>query len=267
MENSKRLKKQLIALQEELYRDYPGIYSFKAIMESIKDLIDPISMRAYDEIWNLYNEAPDFCTNDGEPYYKDFNQFICNDTRNGTIRDGIISQIYTITRENKIELKDDSLDKVNKTNKSKLYFILRYLYNDITMAKISFNLPDGTWMPVDTSYLFNLRDIFEDLKDDEMISIFNRLLGSVEMKTPPISNNVDEVVAAICQPPAMQCVNMDLITGLEATIKTRIDAETDTTLINAVNGMLDIMSFGSYKIVDIKRMIDLCEIPPCIRGE
>ena len=263
MDNSKKLKKQLIALQEELYRDYPSRYNFKAIMETIKDLIDPVSVRAYDEIWNLYNEAPDFCTNDGEPY-KDFNQYIGNDTRNGTIRDGIISQIYTITRENKIELKDNSLDRVNKTNKSKLYFILRYLYNDIIKAKISFVLPDGTWMPVDTSYLFNLRDIFEDLKDDEMISIFNRLLGSIEMKTPPIISN-NEVVAAICQPPEMQCVNMDLITGLEATLKTRIDAESDTTLINAVNGMLDIMSFGRYEMVDIKRMIDLCEIPPCIR--
>ncbi len=263
MDNSKKLKKQLIALQEELYRDYPSRYNFKTIMETIKDLIDPVSVRAYDEIWNLYNEAPDFCTNDGEPY-KDFNQYIGNDTRNGTIRDGIISQIYTITRENKIELKDNSLDRVNKTNKSKLYFILRYLYNDITKAKISFVLPDGTWMPVDTSYLFNLRDIFEDLKDDEMINIFNRLLGSIEMKTPPtISNN--EVVSAICQPPEMQCVNMDLITGLEATLKTRIDAESDTALINSVNGMLDIMSFGRYGMVDIKRMIDLCEIPPCIR--
>lgn len=265
MDNSKKLKKQLIALQEELYKDYPSMYNFKTIMENIKDLIDPVSVRAYDEIWNLYNEAPDFCTNDGEPY-KDFNQYICKDVRNGTIRDGIISQIYTITRENKIELKDDTLDRVNKTNKSKLYFILRYFYNDITMAKISFDLPDGTWMPVDTSYLFSLRDIFEDLKDDEMISMLNRLLGSIEMKKPPISNNVNEFVAAICQTPEFQCVNMDLITGLEATLKTRIDAETDTTLINAVNGMLDIMSFGKYEMVDIKRMIDLCEIPPCIRG-
>lgn len=265
MDKSKKLKKQLIALQEELYKDYPSRCNFNTIMENIKDLIDPVSVRAYDEIWSLYNEAPDFCTNDGEPY-KDFNQYICKDVRNGTIRDGIISQIYTITRENKIELKDDSLDRVNKTNKSKLYFILRYFYNDITMAKISFNLPDGTWMPVDTSYLFSLRDIFEDLKDDDMISMINHLLGSIEMKKPPISNNVNEFVAAICQTPEFQCVNMDLITGLEATLKTRIDAETDTTLVNAVNGMLDIMSFGRYEMVDIKRMINLCEIPPCIRG-
>lgn len=265
MDKSKKLKKQLIALQEELYKDYPSRCNFNTIMENIKDLIDPVSVRAYDEIWSLYNEAPDFCTNDGEPY-KDFNQYICKDVRNGTIRDGIISQIYTITRENKIELKDDSLDRVNKTNKSKLYFILRYFYNDITMAKISFNLPDGTWMPVDTSYLFNLKDIFEELKDDDMISMINRLLGSIEMKKPPISNNVNEFVAAICQTPEFQCVNMDLITGLEATLKTRIDAETDTTLVNAVNGMLDIMSFGRYEMVDIKRMINLCEIPPCIRG-
>ena len=105
----------------------------------------------------------------------------------------------------------------------------------------------------------------EDLKDDEMISIINRLLGNMEMKKMPIYNNGNEFVSAICQTPEFQCVNMDLITGLEATLKTRIDAETDTTLINAVNGMLDIMSFGSYKMVDIKRMIDLCEIPPCIR--
>ena len=265
MDNSKKLKKQLIALQEELYKDYPSRCNFNTIMENIKDLIDPVSVRAYDEIWNLYNEAPDFCTKDGE-HWKDFNQYICKDVRNGTIRDGIISQIYTITRENKIELKDDSLDKVNKTNKSKLYFILRYFYNDITMAKISFNLPDGTWMPVDTSYLFNLRDIFEELKDDDMISMINRLLGSIERKKMPISNNPYEFIATICQPPEFQCVNMDLITGLEATLKTRIDAETDTTLINAVNGMLDIMSFGKYEMVDIKRMIDLCEIPPCIRG-
>lgn len=264
MDNSKKLKKQLIALQEELYKDYPSMHNFKTIMETIKGLIDPLSVRAYDEIWNLYNEAPDFRNNDGE-LYKDFNQYICKDVRNGTIRDGIISQIYTITRENKIELKDDSLDKVNKTNKSKLYFILRYFYNDITMAKISFNLPDGTWMPIDSGYLFNLRDIFEDLKDDDMISMINRLLGSIEMKRP-LSNNDNEFVAAICQPPEFQCVNMDLITGLEATLKTRIDAETDTTLINAVNGMLDIMSFGKYEMVDIKRMINLCEIPPCIRG-
>lgn len=265
MDNSKKLKKQLIALQEELYKDYPSMYNFKTIMENIKDLIDPVSVRAYEEIWNLYNEAPDFCTNDGDPY-KDFNQYICKDTRNGTIRDGIISQIYTITRENKIELKDDSLDKVNKTNKSKLYFILRYVYNDITMTKLSFDLPDGTWTPIDTSYLFNLRDIFEDLKDDEMKGIINHLLGSIEMKKMPVYNNGNEFVSAICQTPEFQCVNMDLITGLEATLKTRIDAETDTTLINAVNGMLDIMSFGRYEMVNIKRMIDLCEIPPCIRG-
>jgi hypothetical protein len=257
MDNSKKeLKKQLTSLQEEIYRDYPSGFNFKVIMENMDSLIDPTTREAYDKIWQLYNKAPDCCTEDGEPY-KDFNEYICKDLREGNIRDAILSQIFTITRESNIELRDTSLDTITKTDKSKSYFMLRYIYKDISMNKITFNLPDGNWMPVDTNYLTHIRDIFEGLKDYEMTNLINSLLGAVVMKKMSIYNNTNEFVAAICQPPEFQCINMKLISELEEAIKVKIDAETDSSLINAVNGVLYIMSFGSYEMVNVRRMIEL----------
>lgn len=50
---------------------------------------------------------------------------------------------------------------------------------------------------------------------------------------------------------------MKLISELEEAIKVKIDAETDNSLVNAVDGVLYIMSFGSYDMVNVRRMIEL----------
>lgn len=257
MENSKRLKelkKQLTLLQEEIYADHPSGFSFKVIMENMDSLIDPTAREAYDKIWEFYNKAPDCCTEDGEPY-KDFNEYICKDLRKGNIRDAILNQIFVITRESNIELRDTSLDTVTKTDECKTYFMLRYIYNDLCLPTISFVQSDGKWIPVDMNYLYNIKRIFESLKDHETTNLFTELISGIKVKR--IVGNSNEIMAALCQAPEFPCAEPESIESLIASLKEKIDAETDPVLINATNGILEVMSFGKYDINGVGRMINL----------
>jgi hypothetical protein len=259
MESSKKLKelkKQLTSLQEELYRDYPSGMNFYVIMENMKSLIDPVSQNAYDKIWELYNKAPDCCTEDGEPY-KDYNEYICKDLREGNIRDAILSQIYVISRDSNIELRDTSLDTVAKTNKSKLYFMLRYVYNELCLPKISYTHSDGEWTPVYTNFLDTIKEIFEKLRDYETANLFTELIGGIEAKSIPAAEYSDMAMSSLYQTPKFPCVKTKSIDSLIARLKDKIDAETSSTLINAVNGLFNVMSFGKYDINGVRRMIDI----------
>lgn len=258
MENSKRLKelkKQLTLLQEEIYADHPSGFSFKVIMENMDSLVEPTAREAYDKIWEFYNKAPDCCTEDGEPY-KDFNEYVCKDLRKGNIRDAILNMIFVITRESNIELRDTSLDTITKSDVCKTYFMLRYIYNDLCLPKLSFVQSDGEWTPVDMNYLNTIKKIFESLNDHETTNLFTELISGIKVKRV-VGNGGNEMMASLCQAPEFPCAESKSIESLIASLKEKIDAETDPVLINAVNGILEVMSFGKYDINGVGRMINI----------
>ena len=203
----------------------------------------------------MYNSAKDCATEDGEPY-KDFNDYVCKDLREGNIRDRILGQILTIAYKLKIELKDMSLDIITKTKKNKLYFILRYVYNDLTLPSMSFVRPDGEWVPVDLIYIDLLKRVFEQLKGHEIVTMINDLLNGVKYKEP-ISRGNNELVASICRAPNFPCIQMNDIKTFEKHIKTKIEEESNISLINAATGVLDIMRYGKYDINGVSGMIEL----------
>lgn len=253
----KKLKQQLINLQEEIYKDIPSGFNFKVIMENIEGFLEdrPDLKANCEEICEMYSTAKDCATEDGEPY-KDFNDYICKDLREGNIRDRILSQILTIAYKLKIELKDMSLDIVTKTKKNKLYFMLRYVYNDWSLPTMSFVHPDGEWVPVDLLYIETLKRVFDQLKDHEIVSMFNDLLGSTKYKEV-IGRGNNELVAAICKAPNFPCIRMSDIETLKKHVKTKIEDETNISLINAATGVLDIMKYGKYDINSVGNMIEL----------
>ena len=249
MENSKRLKeleKQLTLLKKEIYADCPSGCYFELIMQNIDSLIEPAAREAYNKIWYLYNKVPKCCT-DGKDY-KDFKE--------GNIRDAILVQIYNIEKESNITTQDASLDIITKTDKCKTYFMLRYVYNDLILPKMSFDNFDGKWIPVSINYLITVKGIFESLKDYETTSLFSELLSTIEsMSITPNVGQCDRLLANLCQAPKFPCVNMKLIDRIIARLKEKIDAETDLNLINATNGILKVMSFGKYNINNVRDMI------------
>lgn len=253
----KKLKQQLVSLQEEIYKDIPSGFNFKVIMENIEGFLEdrPDLKGSCEDIWELYNAAKDCATEDGEPY-KDFNDYICKDLREGNIRDRILSQILTIAYKLKIELKDMSLDIVSKTKKNKLYFMLRFIYDDLSLPTMSFVHPDGEWVPVDLLYIETLKRIFDQLKEHELVSIMNDIHGSARYKEV-ISRGNNEFVAAICKAPNFPCIKMNDIKMLEKRIKSKIEKETNISLINAATGVLDIMRYGKYDINGVGNMIEL----------
>lgn len=253
----KKLKQQLVSLQEEIYKDIPSGFNFKVIMENIEGFLEdrPDLKGSCEEIWEMYNAAKDCATEDGEPY-KDFNDYICKDLREGNIRDRILSQILTIAYKLKIELKDMSLDIVSKTKKNKLYFMLRFIYDDLSLPTMSFVHPDGEWVPVDLLYIETLKRIFDQLKEHELVSIMNDIHGSARYKEV-ISRGNNEFVAAICKAPNFPCIKMNDIKMLEKRIKSKIEKETNISLINATTGVLDIMRYGKYDINGVGNMIEL----------
>lgn len=253
----KKLKQQLISLQEEVYKDIPSGFNFKVVMENIEGFLEdrPDLKASCEEIWEMYNAAKDCATEDGEPY-KDFNDYICKDLREGNTRDRILSQILTIAYKLKIELKDMSLDIVTKTKKNKLYFMLRFIYDDLSLPTMSFVHPDGEWVPVDLLYIETLKRVFDQLKEHELVSTMNDILGSARYKEV-ISRGNNEFVAAICKAPNFPCIKMNDIKMLEKHIKSKIEKEANISLINAATGVLDIMKYGKYDINGVSNMIEL----------
>lgn len=254
----KKVKQQLVNLQEEIYKDIPSGFNFKVTMENLEDFFEdrPDLKASCEEIWELYNNVKDCATEDGEPY-KDFNDYVFKDLREGNIRDRILSQILTIAYKLKIELKDMSLDIITKTKKNKLYFMLRYVYNDLTLPwTVSFVRPDGEWVPVDLVYMGILKRVFDQLEDHEIVSMINALLDSVKYKEP-ISTGNNEFVSAICKAPNFPCIEMNDIKIFEKCIKTKIEEESNISLINAATGVLDIMRYGKYDINGVSGMIEL----------
>lgn len=253
----KKVKQQLVSLQEEIYKDIPSGFNFKVIMENIEGFLEdrPDLKASCEEIWELYNAAKDCATEDGEPY-KDFNDYTCKDLREGNIRDRILGQILTISYKLKIELKDMSLDIITKTKKNKLYFMLRYVYNDLCLPSVSFVRPDGEWVPVDLIYIDLLKRVFEQLEGYEIVSMINDLFGGMKYKDP-ISIDNNEFVSAICKAPNFPCIEMNVIKTFEKHIKAMIEEESNISLINAATGVLDIMRYGKYNINGVSGMIEL----------
>lgn len=253
----KKVKQQLVSLQEEIYKDIPSGFNFKVVMENLEGFFEdrPDLKASCEEIWELYNNAKDCATEDGEPY-KDFNDYVCKDLREGNIRDCILGQILTISYKLKIELKDMSLDIITKTKKNKLYFMLRYVYNDLCLPTMSFVRPDGEWVPVDLIYIDLLKRVFEQLKGQEIVTMLNDLLNGMKYKEP-ISRGNNELVASICRAPNFPCIQMNDIKTFEKHIKAKIEEESNISLINAATGVLDIMRYGKYDINGVSGMIEL----------
>lgn len=253
----KKVKQQLVELQEEIYKDIPSGFNFKVIMENLEGFFEdrPDLKASCTEIWEMYNSAKDCATEDGEPY-KDFNDYVCKDLREGNIRDRILGQILTIAYKLKIELKDMSIDIITKTKKNKLYFMWRYIYNDLTLPTMSFVHPDGEWVPVNLIYIDVLKRVFEQLEDHEIVSMINDLLGRVKYKEA-ISRGNNEFVTSICQVPNFPCIQNDSIKTLKKYIKEKVEGESNISLINAATGVLDIMRYGKYDINGVSGMIEL----------
>jgi len=65
------------------------------------------------------------------------------------------------------------------------------------------------------------------------------------------------MTASLCQAPEFPCAEPESIESIITSLKEKIDAETDPVLINATNGILEVMSFGKYDINGVGRMIGL----------
>jgi hypothetical protein len=73
----------------------------------------------------------------------------------------------------------------------------------------------------------------------------------------PISIDNNEFVSAICKAPNFPCIEMNVIKTFEKHIKTKIEEESNISLINATTGVLDIMRYGKYNINGVSGMIEL----------